>query len=233
VTDTSLVADVVSTRTAWTGMSLAESFQGLNQAVSSGSWVDGALAGGGLALEAASVALDPFSALLANGLGWAMEYFEPLREMLDQLAGIPDRVAAHAATWNNMAGALQSMAADLQSCLAGDLTGWQGPAAESYQHMMVNNVQAIDGLAVLAATMSSATDAAGNLVQFTRELVRDLIADLVARVIVWAAEALLVVTIPLVAAQIVSAVVKWAGRILSYTTALVTSLTNLTRLMQG
>ena len=40
--------------------------------------------------------LDPFSALLSNGLGWAMEYFEPLREMLDELAGIPDRVAAHA-----------------------------------------------------------------------------------------------------------------------------------------
>jgi uncharacterized protein YukE len=231
MTDNSLVADVTSTRTAWTGMSLADSFQGVHQAVNGGTWVEGALAGGTMALEVTSIALDPLSALLANGLGWAMEYFEPLREMLDQLAGIPDRVAAHAETWTNMSGALRAMAADLQSCLAGDLADWQGPAADSYQAMMANNVQAIDGLSVLAATMSSATQAAGNLVQFTRDIVRDLIADLVARVIVWAAEALLVVTIPLVAAQIVAAVSKWAGRIMSYTSALISSLTNLSRLL--
>nr|BFE76340.1 hypothetical protein GCM10020092_096410 [Actinoplanes digitatis] len=154
--------------------------------------------------------LDPFSALLSNGLGWAMEYFEPLREMLDRLAGIPDAVAAHAVTWNNMSGALEAMAVDLRSCLAADLPDWRGPAAAAYQGLMANNVEAIDGLGVLAATMSSATRAAGNLVSFTRDLVRDLIADLVARVIVWAAESLLVVTIPVVAAQITSAVVKWA-----------------------
>ncbi|MEU7907053.1 hypothetical protein [Actinoplanes sp. NPDC049118] len=232
MTDDSLVAEVF-TRTAWTGVSLVDSFQGLHQAVDGGGWVDQALAGGSLALEATATVLDPFSALLSNGLGWAMEYFEPLREMLDQLAGIPDAVAAHAATWNNMAGALQAMAADLRSCLASDLPDWQGPAAAAYQGLMANNVEAVDGLGALAATMSSATQAAGNLVSFTRDLVRDLIADLVARVIVWAAESLLVVTIPVVAAQIASAVVKWAGRIIGYTSALVSSLTNLTRLLQG
>jgi len=67
----------------------------------------------------------------------------------------------------------------------------------------------------------------------TREIVRDLIADLVARVIVWAVEALLVVTIPVIAGQIVAAVVKWAGRILNYTTSLVESITNLSLLLDG
>jgi hypothetical protein len=233
MTDNSLVAGVTSTRTAWTGMSLADSFQGLHQAVDSGSWVDGALAGGAVALEATAAVLDPFSTLLANGLGWAMEYFAPLREMLDHLAGIPDRVTAHAATWQNMAGALQEMAADLQASLATDLPDWQGPAADSYRNLMGHNVDALGGLGVLAASMSAATQAAGNLVQFTRDIVRDLIADLVARVIVWAAESLLVVTIPVVAAQIAAAVVKWAGRIMSYTSALITSLTNLTTLLEG
>ncbi|GAA2642026.1 WXG100 family type VII secretion target [Paractinoplanes durhamensis] len=233
MTDVSLVADVHSTRTAWAGASLADSFQGVYQSVNGGGWVDGALAGGAFAVEAAATALDPISALLSNGLGWAMEYFEPLREMLDHLAGIPDRVMAHAETWNHMAAELQSMAADLKSALLSDLPDWQGAAATTYHGLMANNVEAIDGLSALAATMSASTEAAGNLVQFTRDLVRDLIADLVARVIVWAAESLLVVTIPLVAAQIVAAVVKWAGRILGYTTALVSSLRNLTQLLEG
>lgn len=229
---TNLIA-VASTGPGTSGASLVDSFQGLQQTIAGGSWVDQALAGGAFALEAASAVLDPFSTLLANGLGWAMEYFEPLREVLDKLAGMPERVAAHAATWENMAGELAAMSADLQGALAGDLPDWTGPAAATYQSLMANNVDALGGLSSLASTMAVSTQAAGNLVMFTRDLVRDLIADLVARVIVWAAEALLIVTIPVVAAQIASAVMKWAGRILGYTTALITSLTNLTRLVNG
>ncbi|MCM4083518.1 WXG100 family type VII secretion target [Paractinoplanes hotanensis] len=233
MTDSSLVASVVSTRTGTAGVGLAESFQGLNHAVRSGDWVDGALAGGAFALEAAATVLDPFSALLSSGLSWAMEYFEPLREVLDRLAGIPDQVTANAGTWSTMASELQALASDLQADLATDLPGWQGTTADSYQQLMANNVDGVGGLSVLASTMAAATRAAGNLVQFTRDIVRDLIADLVARAIVWTAEALLVVTIPVVAAQIASAVVKWAGRIMGYTSALVTSLTNLRLLLGG
>ncbi|MEV7628997.1 hypothetical protein [Actinoplanes sp. NPDC089786] len=233
MSDRSLVADVATTRTATTAAPLADSFQGLQQAISGGSWVEGALAGGAFALEVTATVLDPFSTLLAGGLSWAMEYFEPLREMLDQLAGIPDRVAAHAETWSNMSGELAALAQDLQAGLDADFPDWQGAAADSYYSLMSCNVDALGGLSVLASGMASATQAAGNLVQFTRDIVRDLIADLVARVIVWAAESLLIVTIPVVAAQIVSAVAKWAGRILSYTTALVTSLRNLTALLEG
>ena len=229
----SLVATTTTSRTAWTGSSLADGFQGLHQSVQGGSWVDGMLAGGSLVADAAATVIDPFSALLANGLGWAMEHFEPLREMLDRLTGIPDKVVAHAQTWNNMAGALAMMAEDLQAGLAKDLPDWGGTAAQSYRTMMANNVDGLGGLSVLAATMSSATQAAGNLVQFTRDIVRDLICDLVARVIVWAAEALAIVTIPIVTAQIIAAVAKWCGRIFGYTGALVSSLENLTTLLEG
>ncbi len=228
-----LVAAATCTTTGTTGLSLAESFQDVLQAVDSGGWADRALAGGAFAAETVATVIDPFSALLANGLGWAMEHFEPLSEILDKLAGLPDLVAAHAATWQHIAAELHAMATDLHGCLSTGLPDWQGTAATTYQNLMANNVDVLDGLGVLATTMSSATQAAGNLVTFTRDLVRDLIADLVARVIVWAGEALLVVTIPVVAAQIASAVAKWAGRIASYSGALITSLTNLTRLLNG
>jgi hypothetical protein len=228
-----LIAATTSTSTATTGLSLAESFQGTLRAVDSGSWADRALAGGAFPAETAATVLDPFSALLANGLGWAMEHFDPLREILDRLAGLPDLVAAHAATWQNIARELGSMSDGLQDCLNADLPDWQGAAADTYRNLMAANVNALGGLGVLAETMSSATQAAGNLVTFTRDLVRDLICDLVARVIVWAAEALLVVTIPVVAVQIAVAVTKWATRIASYVSALITSLSNLTRLLNG
>jgi uncharacterized protein YukE len=233
VSSSSLVATSTTTRTAYTGVSLADGFQGLQQSVQGGSWVDGMLAGGALVADAAATVIDPFSALVANGLGWVMEHFEPLRDVLDKLTGMPDRVAADAQTWANMAGALQTVAGDLHSRLAADVPDWAGAAAESYRSMMAHNVDGLGGLVVLAGTMSAATQAAGNLVQFTRDIVRDLICDLVARVIVWAAEALAIITIPAVTAQIVAAVAKWGARIFGYVGALISSLQNLTALLEG
>ena len=64
------------------------------------------------------------------------------------------------------------MAGDRRSALASDAPAWQGRAAETYRSLMANNVDALGGLGVLAATMASATQAAGNLVQFTRDIVR-------------------------------------------------------------
>ncbi len=221
----SLIAPVESSRKPWTGAGTADSIEGLVTAIQSGNWVTGALAGVGLGLDVASTVLDPFSALLSNGIGWAMEYFEPLRQILDELTGMPDVVASHAATWNNMAEELGTMTEDLAASLDSDLTEWQGGAAEAYHTMMANNVEAVGGLAAISAAMAS--------VQMTRDIVRDLIADLVARVVVWAVEAIFVVTIPVIAAQITSAVTKWAGRIFTYITSLIDSLTNLSKLLNG
>ncbi|MBE9376098.1 hypothetical protein IQ251_16725 [Saccharopolyspora sp. HNM0983] len=233
MSDDSLVADVESSRQPWTGAGTAESIEGLVTAIQSEDWVAGALAGMGVGLEVASAVLDPFSALLSNGIGWAMEYFEPLREILDQLTGIPDVVQSHADTWTNMADELGAMSEDLKSSLESDLPGWTGEASEAYQAMMANNVDAIGGLASVSAAMAAATEGAGGLVEMTREIVRDLIADLVARVVVWAVEAIFVVTIPVIAAQITAAVVKWVGRIFTYVTSLIDSLTNLSKLLNG
>jgi uncharacterized protein YukE len=233
MTDSSLVAPVQSSREVWTGSGLADSIEGLVDAIRTEGWVDDALAGGALAVEVVASVMDPISALLANGLGWAIEYFAPLREMLDELTGKPDVVRSHAATWNNMAVELAAMSQDLATHLEKDLPDWHGAAADGYRKLMVNNVDALGGLGAVAAAMAAATEGAGGLVEMTREIVRDLIADLVARVIVWAAEAIFVVTIPVIASQIVAAIVKWAGRILVYTTALVTSLQNLSKLLNG
>src|SRR3954469_5589604 len=83
VPNNSLVA-AAATGTAGTGAGLVDNFQGLYQSVQGGSWVDQMLAGGSFAVDVAATVLDPFSALLSNGLGWAMEHFEPLRDMLDK-----------------------------------------------------------------------------------------------------------------------------------------------------
>lgn len=221
------------TETSATDATLIGDMADLAAEIRSGDWIDGLLSGATTGVTLASTAIDPFGSLLANGLAWAMEYFEPLRHMLDELTGAPEKVTAHAATWQNIATELNETAADLQRSVRADLPDWQGTAASAYSSMMSHNVTALGILSGTANAMSAATEAAGNLVRFTRDIVRDLICDLVARVIVWALEAMAVVTIPVVATQIVAAVATWAARIAGYTTALTTSLTNLSRLVGG
>ena len=231
MSDDSLIADVQSTRQPWTGSSLADGVEGLVTSIQSGSWVQGTLAGVGLGLEVVGTVMDPFSALLANGLGWAMEYFEPLREMLDWLTGKPDVVMSHAETWYNMSEELFAMSADLKASVEGDVDEWIGAASNAYYNMMGHNVEAIGGLGAIASAIAAATEGAGALVQMTRDLVRDLIADLVAHAVVWAVEAIFVVTIPVIASQIVAAVVKWAGIIMELVSSLVGSIEALTKLL--
>ncbi|GLW89554.1 WXG100 family type VII secretion target [Actinokineospora globicatena] len=228
-----LIAPVVSSRKPWTGISLAESVEGLVDAIRTEGWVDDLLAGAVLGGDLLSSALDPFGALLSNGIGWAMEYFRPLREMLDALTGMPDVVAAHAATWNRMAGELRSIASDLRSALAEDLPGWSGSAADGYQDMMAHNVNAIGGLAATAAAMAEATTGAGGLVQMTRDLVRTVISDLVTQVVEFVISAALGLAFFQIARGVATMVAKWTARVVDFGTALYTSLRNLQLLLEG
>jgi uncharacterized protein YukE len=231
MSDNSLIAPVQSTRESYTGAGLIEGYHDMINAFKSEGWVDDVLGTAGYALEVVGSVMDPFSALFANGIGWAMEYFEPLREMLEELTGKADVVMSHAQTWSNMSGELYSIVEDLQAQLAADMPTWTGDAADAYQALMAHNVTAAAALGATAEAMAAATEGAGGLVQITHDLVRDLIAELVAHVIVWAIEAIFVVTIPVIAAQIVAAVVKWAGIIMGYGMALVQSLMNLKALL--
>jgi uncharacterized protein YukE len=231
MSDNSLIAPVQSDRHAYDRAGLVEGYFDMVAAFKSDGWVDDALGVSGFALEVVGSVMDPFSALFSNGIGWAMEYFEPLREMLEELTGKADVVMSHAQTWTNMSAELTAIAEDLQSFLASDMPSWTGDAADSYQALMVHNVNAANAMSATAEALAAATEGAGGLVQVTHDLVRDLIAELVAHVVVWAIEAIFVVTLPVIAAQIVAAVVKWAGIILGYGMALVQSLQNLKALL--
>ena len=220
-------------RDGGTGLSLYENYAGIQQAIDSGNWIDGAVSGIGLALDAASLAIDPFSTLLSMGISWAIEQIEPLKEALDWLAGNPQTIEVHALTWDNISTELVEIAEALQSSLDGDLEGWQGDAAEAYREMLWVNTDAAGGLAGTAAAMAAATRGAGTLVQMVREFIRDFVADCIAKVVVWILEIKCSAgfAAPAVTAQLAVAVVKWAGRIFGWLMGLITSLQALRALL--
>ncbi|GAA2708084.1 WXG100 family type VII secretion target [Actinoplanes palleronii] len=230
-------SDISSTSAAhrddWTGLPLADDYKGIKDAIDSGSWIDGSIAGMGAALDGASIAIDPFSTLLSMGIEWAVEQVEPLKQALDWLAGAPEIIETHAMTWDNMADELFSIAEDLKARLVGDLNEWQGAAADAYRYMLAGNIDVAGIFAGTAAGMGAATRGAGTLVQTVREVVRAFIADCIAKVVVWLAEEVftLGVATPLVVAQLAVAVVRWTGRIFGWLMGLITSISALRALL--
>src|SRR5690606_10536916 len=121
-------SDIDAATTPWeTRRSGSEVAERVIEAVQSREWVDDLLAGAAPVVEFAAPATDSFTALRAGSLDWALAYIPSLRRMLDDLTGMPELVAAHAATWRTIATDLHRIGADLWSCLDRDLSGWPWP----------------------------------------------------------------------------------------------------------
>lgn len=171
------------------------------------SWADlaGAVAsgrpdGGGIAfcaaaagLDSLGVALHPFDAMLAAGLGWLVEHVEFLREPLDVLAGDAAVIAAAARTWHDVAGELRSVAAGYRAAAVPE---WHGAAADAYRGAAGGLTASMDTAAGHADVLADLILATGAAVGTVRAAVRDAIAEFLALVVeyVLAAGALALLT---------------------------------------
>ncbi|OJF15389.1 hypothetical protein [Couchioplanes caeruleus] len=234
MSENALVATAHDSTTWATGLGLVEDAQQIASGIENNRWVDTSLGGVGASLEILSLALDPIGGLLSWGVGWLMEHVQPLKEALDWLAGNADAVAAHAATWGNVARFTASARADYAAKLGSEVSQWFGASGDAYRGHADRHLAAMEGIATAAQGISSAVEGAGLLVGLVRGIVRDLIADfiatLAARLPQWlATEGItLGIATPLVVSQVGSLVAKWVNKIQHFIRALLDSLRRLT-----
>ena len=229
-----LVADVQSSTTAYSGVSLLESANDLKTAIQSGDWASVAMGSVGTALDALSMAMDPFGAILAAGVGWLMEHVGPLKEALNALAGNPDQIKANSETWANIAKELGSVGEDLVSMAKNDTSSWTGQAGDAYRQR-ASDLSALLGSAKEGSEgASSGVKTAGEVVAAVRSLVRDIIAELVGHMISWALQVVFTLGIGLawVVPEVVAAVAKTASEIANITGKLVKALKALVPLLK-
>ncbi|MFF5093325.1 MULTISPECIES: hypothetical protein [Actinosynnema] len=198
-----------------TGISLAESAMDTYKGFAEGNWIEAGLGTVGLVADAASLAVDPFGTLLSSAASFLMEHMQPLKQMLDWLAGNPPVIDSYSQTWNNVAEELKAVAADYASAVATGTEGWTGPAAEAYHRSAAEHGDALSGAASAAGAVGTVVGLMGMVVAFVREFVRDLIADLVGKLIAWVLEAVFSLGFgtPVIVAQAITAISKWGARI--------------------
>ncbi len=213
MTGNPLIAQEEDSTRWYTGIGIAESISDLVQGIESGNWVDIGLGVTTTALEALSLYMDPIGSVASNLISFVIEHVGPLQDILDQLAGNADGVAAQARTWQNVAKAVGQVKTEYEREAIQDTSSWTGTSGDAYRKRAADTGALLGGAAEAASGIASAVELSGMLVGVVRETVRDLIADLVGRCVVWAIEALTIVGAPVVAAQAATAVAKWAARI--------------------
>lgn len=198
-----------------TGIGIAESAMDAFNGISDGNWVEGGLGVLGLAAEAASAAIDPFGWLMSSVASFLMEHVQPLKDMLDSVAGDPPVIQSYSETWGNVAKSLEETHVNFTNSVKNGTTSWQGEAADSYRESASEQAEAISGAATVSGAISTVTMIMGEVVAFVRETVRDLIADLVGKLISWVLETVFSLGFgtPVVVAQAVTAISKWATKI--------------------
>ncbi len=229
-----LVAQPQDSTKAYSGISILESANDLKSAIESGDWASVAMGAVGTALDALSMAMDPFGAILAAGVAWLMEHVGPLKQALDGLTGNADEIAAQSETWKNVAGELQAIGTDLGDMVKSDLQSWSGPAADSYRQRTQDAVTLLESAQKGCEGASSGVKTAGEVVAAVRALVRDIIAELIGHLISWALQVVFTLGIGLtwVVPQVIGAVAKTASKIADLVKRLVTAMKALMPLLK-
>jgi RHS repeat-associated protein len=228
-----LIADRKDSTTAFSGVPLMESVEETKKAIEGGDWAAGVLGVTGAALDAVGMAMDPFGAILAAGVGWLMEHVGPVSEALDSLTGDPDEIKAHAETWKNISTELADIGAELTNLVTNDTAGWTGEAGDAYRARSKDTSNLITAAQKAADGAANGITSAGEMVGAVRTLVRDLIADLVGHLVSWALQVVATLGIGLtwVVPQVVAEVTKVASKIADITSKLTQAMKNLIPLL--
>jgi len=219
-----LIAGPVDTATPFSGAGLLDSGSQLVAAIESGNWVEGGLAAFGAVADTVAAVMDPLGSLIAAGLGWLIDHFEPIKGWFNDLTGDAGAVAGFAQTWTNVQNQLDASADYLERVIT-DLDDMAGEAIEAYRRFQADASAHIRASASWAGAMSTGLQIASTIVQVVHDLVRDILSQLVGSAISWATQAVVTVGIatPWIIAQVSSRVASWTAKISSELTGLLRS----------
>jgi hypothetical protein len=200
---------------AYAGIGILDSTTQCVNAISSGDWIEAGIGTASATLDALSIIEDPAAALASYGLGWLIEHVHALSEPLDWLAGNPDAISTHAQTWGNVADAVMSVRKDYAHSVSGDLTTWQGAAAEAYRARATGTGHVLEALAIAADGIRLAVTMSGKIVAEVRDKIQKIVTGAVGALISWAVELACTggLATPVVAEQAVSKIAQWATKI--------------------
>ncbi|MGH3630097.1 MAG: PPE domain-containing protein [Sciscionella sp.] len=168
---------------------LADAAATITDAVS-GDWGNLALDGVTDGLDLLGAAMDPLGTLASAGVGWLIEHIGFLKKGLDELAGDPAAVTAHAQTWTNIANQLKQTGSEYQQSTSTLAQSYRCTSAQAYGKTAKDYVSVLHGAAATAESASKAMKVGATLVGVERGIIRDMTSEFVGGLIAKALAAL-------------------------------------------
>lgn len=232
-----LVAKAPDGPGALAGLNLVEPAADAISAIQRGEWGEGLVNIGGAGIDALGFLSDPFGTLLSSAFAWFIEHVEPLKSMLDSLAGNPGVINQNAATWGNVGDHLEKAAEEMSRVVDADTSAWRGAAVDAYAAVAKVEATGVKAAGIAAQGVGAALTGAGIAVATVRTIVRDLIAmamsELTQALIRWAAAALITMGLatPGIIADGIRLVVKWAEKVSGWIKKVVTAVRGLSKII--
>ncbi|MGM1062946.1 hypothetical protein [Saccharothrix sp. Mg75] len=126
-------------------------------------------------LDTLGLALDPFEALDAAGVGWLVEHVRFLRAPLDWLEGDGARIKEAVARWRQASLDLDRLARDRRYEVRVEVTGWAPRAAEAFRRARLESADEAEEASRACAAVADHVSTAGTVTAAVRGMVRDLV----------------------------------------------------------
>ncbi|MFD4674490.1 WXG100 family type VII secretion target [Lentzea sp. NPDC058450] len=232
-----LVARAPDAPGALAGLNLVEPAADAVSAIQRGDWAEAGINVLGAGIDALGFLTDPFGTLLSSAFAWFIEHVEPLKSMLDSLAGNPGVINQNAATWGNVGDHLKRAGEDMSRLVDTDTAAWRGAAIDAYTAVAKAEATGVKAAGLAAEGVGAALTGAGVAVATVRTIVRDLISmamsELVQALIRWAAAALLTVGLatPGIIADGIRLIMKWAKKVSDWLDKVIKTIRNLSKVV--
>ncbi|WP_061965064.1 hypothetical protein [Demequina aurantiaca] len=221
MTGNPLVAGPVSMSTPLSGTFLLEDCESIASGIRNGDWVEGGMGAFAAVADGLAMVVDPLGSLIAAGLGWLMEHMEPLKGWFNDLTGDAGEVMGFAATWENIANEMKSVAAEVTRIL-GDLDDQSGAFIETYRKFQSEASAHVAAAGVLAGAMGVGMQMASTIVQIVHDITRDALSQIVGTAISATATAVFTLGFgtPWAVSQVATRAASLSARVSSFVTKL-------------
>ncbi|MEQ4205067.1 hypothetical protein ABN028_28090 [Actinopolymorpha sp. B17G11] len=145
-------------------------------------WSEVASIGGSVAGMAGSVmaiGADPLNWLISQGLGFLIDWIQPLQDAIGYVTGNPERMDADMAKWARVQNALVPLSGEVRDAANAGLVTWEGEAANAAKTKLNDFADGVLGVANDVKLIQAIMGVAKMLMELAYNFVLGLIADFV------------------------------------------------------
>ncbi|QUQ70623.1 WXG100 family type VII secretion target [Kutzneria sp. CA-103260] len=130
---------------------------------------------------------DPLNTLISKGLGFVIDYIEPVKEALELVTGSPDALNAAADSYSQLSADIDQLGQQLHDELTTGLANWKGDASDTAHQEMAQFLDGIHGTATLAGYIVQLLKASASMMQAAKDIIIGILADFVEQMLItWA-----------------------------------------------